>query len=44
MVGKGLHEVGEDDVVLECVGDEDQIQRILIDGYLLGEQSGIVAA
>ena len=42
--GVGLHEVWEHDFVFERLGDPDQIQRVLIYAYLLGEQCRVVRA
>ena len=39
-----LQEIREDDLVLERLGDPDQVQRVLVDADLLGEQSGVVGA
>lgn len=39
-----LQEVGEHNVVFECLGDPDQVQRVSVNGDLLGEQRGVVGA
>lgn len=42
--GKNVHQIRENDRVLERAGHPDQIQRILIDTDLTGERTGIVGA
>lgn len=37
-------QVGKDDAILERLGDPDQVQRVLVDADLLGEQRGVVGA
>lgn len=39
-----LHQVWENHVILESIGDIDQVQRILVYADLLGEQSSVIAA
>lgn len=40
----GLHEVWKDDAVLECRGNPDQIQGVVVERDLFGKLSRIVAA
>ena len=42
--GIGIHEIREDDHVLELRGEPYQIQRILLHAHFVGEGRGIVGA
>ena len=42
--GSNLHQVRENDVVLERAGHPDQVQRVLIDRDLRRQRAGVVAA
>lgn len=39
-----LHQIWEDDLVLERLSHPDQVQRVLVNGDLLGKERGIVRA
>ena len=41
---KNLQKVGEDNGILECCCDPDQVERVLVDVDALGESGGVVGA
>jgi hypothetical protein len=42
--GRNLQKVGEDDAVLESLGHPNQVERVFVDGDLLGKKSGVIGA